>query len=120
MIYYAHNMLIYGTEQEKKELKEIKNFFPGEKIYNPNGLKPGKGFETMIPYRKIVARSAAVVCSRFDGTIGRGIFAELEEAMAQRIPCYLLEEGKIFVISKIFLKNPFRSWKEYADVEVEA
>lgn len=36
MIYYAHPMNLYGTEQETRDLKTIKLLFPNKEILNPN------------------------------------------------------------------------------------
>lgn len=83
-VYYSHSMKTYDKEQEKIELDFLQNKF--ERIFNPNkeiNYNPKKGFK---PYLNAVKKSATVVCSEYEGYIGKGVFREISIAFAHEIP----------------------------------
>ena len=83
-VYYSHSMKTYDKEQEKIELDFLQNKF--ERIFNPNKEIKYKSKKGLKPYLNAVKKSDLVVCSEFEGHIGKGVFREISIAFAFEIP----------------------------------
>jgi hypothetical protein len=86
--YYSHSLQLYNTEREQRELEYLRTL--GD-IENPNnGSKQSMTFF----YSRII-RSDQVVCSEFQGHIGRGVYEELTIALVESIPSFVLRKRRI-------------------------
>lgn len=123
-IYYAHSMRIYNSEREKEELRFLRSIF--RKVICPNhDMKnlpsPTNDTEAMLPYLKKVDKCDGVVCSEFNGYIGKGVYEEIKRAMPNfSIPLCLREESekyKFFIIEELDLVGD-DNWTAYARLKV--
>ncbi len=88
-IYYAHSKRIYNTKQEKKEKKAIMKKFPGAEIVCPN-VDIGEQV-SITPYLTELSNCNAVVCSLYQGHVGKGQYDEIEHAISLSIPVFSLQ-----------------------------
>jgi DNA polymerase-3 subunit epsilon len=117
-IYYAHSMSIYGKKQEKKELKLIKQAFPGAEIINPakyeRKWKKDSGKEIMKKCLDLLSKCDIVIFSalEYDGGffVGRGVYIEVKFAEELNKKIYFLREhlDDIFIL-EMFDENDWIS-----------
>lgn len=127
IIYYAHSMLIYNKEQEKAELKLIKDHFKDATVINPNGwiYDNGKGADIMKQCFQFVNNSDAIVFSSLeDGVIGKGVYDELKQAKSRGKIVYYIIDNKIVPytshdFNNIRMMDEGKNWKRYAIVTVD-
>ena len=95
-LYYAHSKRIYGSRQEKRELKLIKKQFPECKIINPDEIIfMNLDEEKIIEECKwFVKKADVIIASEYKKHIGRGVFEEL--SVKTKAKKYLLR-GKKFI-----------------------
>ena len=99
--YYAHSMQIYDTDREKSERGLLEHL--GFNILCPNrDLKLGNDMDA---YLRIVAKCKNVVCSEYSEFIGKGVYLELKWAMRHDIPCYVLRDEVLYIISEVDIYN---------------
>jgi hypothetical protein len=109
-IYYAHSMRIYDTPREADEVEFLSKIGT---VDNPND---GLGKRPMEEYLKRVMHSERVVCSEYEGHIGRGVYEELTAALACEIPVFVLRRRwisrcfKLKKLRKLQIVND-RDWK---------
>ena len=120
-VYYAHSKKIYGTEIEEKEYNFLRERY--ENVFNPNTEIEYKKEEGMRPYLDAVKASDLVICSEFEGYIGKGVFREVELALINNIPVYCLrQEDGIFLLLEVIsvkLINEDDSYVTYGRLEVK-
>lgn len=85
-IYYAHHQWKYGTQIEQYELDLIRGYFPNATIFNPSvdltHTKADGEEAIMEECLETVRNSDILVFSSLDGTIGKGVYQEVNEAEA--------------------------------------
>ena len=86
IIYYAHSKKIYNTKREEEERNKILQKFPKAELICPN-RDVGEKF-SLVPYLKIVRDCNIVVCSEFDGFVGKGVYWEILTAMDNNKPVF--------------------------------
>lgn len=101
-IYYAHNLNIYNTKREKKELRFLEKKF--NNIFNPKTELKWDPITKMEPYLKAVQNSNLIVASEYKKYIGRGVFDEIKTALENRIPAFCLKR-RLFKFKLIKIKN---------------
>ena len=108
MVYYAHSMRIYGTYREDREMETIRKKFGV--VFNPNTPEIDAARDPMSACLDIIASddTEAVVFSTHMDHVGRGVFDEVNCALAHGKPVYVLEEGEI---------EPFEGNLEIVDPE---
>lgn len=83
-IYYAHHQWKYGTKTEDYELKLIRRYFPNADIFNPAtdlvSTKDDGEAIIMDECLKTIKDCDILVFSSLDGTIGSGVYQEVEKA----------------------------------------
>lgn len=96
-IYYAHSMWKYGTKIEDYELRVIREYFPNATIINPATDIDQSGEEEDVMQRCLEAVRSAdlVVFSSVDGTIGNGVFIEINYAEDTRKPVLYLQHEEL-------------------------
>lgn len=85
-------MLIYNTQREMDEMERIKSLV--RNVINPNTDIPKSN--DMKPYLAAVRNSYGVICSEIDGHIGKGVFSEIAQALAEGKKTFVLR-GKILI-----------------------
>jgi hypothetical protein len=110
-VYYSHSMKTYDQEQEKIELDFLQNKF--ERVFNPNKEITYNRKKGLKPYLNAVKKSDIVVCSEFEGHIGKGVFREISIAFAYEIPVLYIkgtypnfELKEVIGIKVVNKKNP--------------
>lgn len=86
-IYYAHHQWKYGTPVEAYELGLIRSYFPNADIFNPfTDLNVYGRSEEQIMEQclKEVRAADIVVFSSMDGSVGKGVYTEIETAVQLR------------------------------------
>lgn len=83
-IYYAHHQWKYGTKTEDYELKLIRRYFPNADIFNPatdlvSTKEDGEAI-VMDECLKIIEDCDILVFSSLNGTVGSGVYQEVEKA----------------------------------------
>lgn len=101
-VYYAHSINDYGTEKEKRELDNIyRHFNDTVLVVNPNGCVPQNREEKDIMEMcfNIVANCNYLVFSALDddGTIGLGVYNEIELALSFYMPVYYMANENCFI-----------------------
>ncbi|MFZ2205410.1 MAG: hypothetical protein WAV23_02375 [Minisyncoccia bacterium] len=94
-IYFAHPVNTYGTAVETFCLELIRKKFPGQKIFNPNGLKHQMeyGRKGMDYFFEEVKQCENVVFLPFsDGSIGAGVYKEVECGFNNKSDIYIFQE----------------------------
>ena len=112
-IYYSHSIQIYGTRQEKKELKIITKIYRKSTIINPSEYtkewdnKPGK--EIMNECKKFVQSSDIIVFSavEVDGRhfVGKGVFDEVRLAEKLKKQVYFISRKELSKYYKLKIYN---------------
>lgn len=93
-VYYAHSMLKYGTKEEKRELSILRKHF--KKVIDPSQVPLPSGYEAMQACFELIESSAtALAFSTYRGHIGRGVYQEINLALAWGLPVFEIRRGKI-------------------------
>ena len=101
-IYFAHPIVLYGTNKEKEIIKLIEKEFPKSlfEILNPGNYKnefqewkKNNSKEHFMNYfLELVDMCDILVLHPFeDGDIGAGIGLELEQALFHNLPSYIID-----------------------------
>ena len=107
-IYYAHSKQIYNTERERKELSFIRSSFPLIPILNPS-----KNMDQFGLNLKQIAESWAIVCSRYENHVGKGVYEEIKEAIRLKKPVFcIIQPNKLVRVRSLQLVDP-NHWKTY-------
>ncbi len=117
-VFYSHSREIYATEQEKRELKQLKALLkePDYIIVNPNPDLDGMDWDEYFikfPFDfEIIVFSSILEDNH--GFIGHGVFREIDIAIHKRLPVYYLYRGKLydFTLGHVFINN----WKRFVTV----
>lgn len=99
-IYYAHAICIYGTDDEKKELKHITSNFPDHHILNPGLCSDPEKKDTMDYYKALVSSCDILVFTRLLGKITSGVGIEINHALAENKTVFELNNGKVKQVKK--------------------
>jgi hypothetical protein len=88
-------MLKYGTKEEKRELSILRKHF--KKVIDPSQLPPQRsGYEAMQACFELIESSAtALAFSTYRGHIGRGVYQEINLALARGLPVFQIRRRKI-------------------------
>ncbi|NJD77950.1 MAG: hypothetical protein FIB08_12800 [Candidatus Methanoperedens sp.] len=90
--YYAHSMQKYGSTQEKEELNFISKLLGICTVINPALIEyDGNGMQQ---YFEIIDACNIVIFSEYKKHIGKGVHSEIEYALSNNKPVFLLR-GKI-------------------------
>lgn len=135
VVYYAHHMWKYDTQEEIIEADMINNHFDNPIIINPNGWIFDCGDEHVIMKQclKLIENSDIFVFStlsgenyweekEFKGIIGRGVYTEIRHAFKRDKKVFILKNDKTSV--EEFTKEDFDdieflnvgSWKRFAKI----
>lgn len=97
MLYYAHSMKIYNTEQEERELQRLQTFFKGEEIYNPNCDEIQNSITPMIKCFDILKSKEIthLVFSHVFRYIPNGVYAEICLTRKLKKPVFILNDKTI-------------------------
>lgn len=93
VVYYAHSKRIYDTPREKGELNMIKAHWNGDQIIDPSKDLVWEG--DMEPYFNVVRGVDYLVCSEYKGHVGKGVFDEVNLALANAIPVFVIRNGNL-------------------------
>jgi hypothetical protein len=109
-LYYAHSMRIYNSLREAEETKLIKEHFNKYQFFCPNKNRPkswinNSGSKIMLDCLQLVRQSKLVVASEYKNQVGKGVFAEVSEALSNNIPCYVLRDGVFIPIQYIEVED---------------
>lgn len=124
-IYYAHAMCIYGTDDEKEEILQIKDNFPDHLIVDPgtyanNPEKRNGGMEYCL---NLVSVCDILVFTRLLGKITAGVGLEINHALDSGKFVYALKKDKIKQIKKqvkyISRKNTITLYTKYRIKKLE-
>lgn len=118
IIYYAHSMLIYNTQQEQTEFNFLKKVIKGN-IVCPN--KHIGNLPVFEGYLMFVRKANALVCSEIEGMVGKGVFLEIKEAKANNIPVYVLRLQKkrfrFYEVKSVKVENE-DNWRSFGKISV--
>lgn len=88
IVYYAHSIALYGTEQEKRDLATLRNL--GFEVVNPNAPEHDAGYKRdgMDHFEKIVKWGSDTLAFRAnpDGSINAGVALEIKWALEANHP----------------------------------
>lgn len=90
-VYFAHSKRIYNTKEESTMLDFLRKNFT--KVICPN--KDIGELGSIEPYLKIVDTCKYVVAHEYQGSIGKGVFSEIKNALSKNIPVLALRKGTI-------------------------
>ena len=120
VLYYSHSMRIYGTKREQKEISIITKFFPKATIYNPDNIEVSSHLNPMRKCLDIIrnASTTGIIISTYKGYTGKGVYTEIQEALAIDKPIWIINRRKITPIGNISIKVININWAvEYAIIE---
>lgn len=86
-VYYARPISIYNTMQDERDIRMLE--LMGFEVNNPNKAELSERYKTegIEAYLKLVRDSDIVAFRAFqDGSIGAGVYKEINEAMAHNKP----------------------------------
>jgi len=109
-LYYAHSMRIYNSKREAEETKLIKEHFSKYKFFCPNKSRPkswanSSGSKIMKGCLQFVRKSKIVVASEYQNHVGKGVFAEVSEAISNGISCYVIRNNVFVPVQYIEIVN---------------
>jgi hypothetical protein len=116
MIYYAHCICIYDTEQEKRDIAIIKRLFPNVEILNPNNPEVPEHYKRkgMEYFRELIQEKCSILIFRAlpNGRIPAGVAKEIEYAKEYNIPvielpCYTNFTNRVMSVedTRLFLNE---------------
>lgn len=96
-IYYAHHQWKYNTQEEAYELELIRRYFPNATVFNPSTDLKIQKFSTekviMDFCLETVRNSDILIFSSLDGCVGKGVYHEVQEALATgKIVFYIYQD----------------------------
>lgn len=86
-VYYAHSKKIYGTKREIKERAFLEKTFMN--VCCPNRDIGERG--DIEPYLEMVRKCIKVICSEYLNHIGKGVLAEVQEALDKKKPVFCIK-----------------------------
>ena len=116
-VFYSHSMMVYGTEEEKKEKELIRTEFDdfglvSPKFYEGNDGRMQNDMDRLYPekngmrvpemefYKMIVGSCQMLVYSKWEEVIPIGVAIEVNHAIDIGIPVFELVEGE-FIPQKV-------------------
>ena len=101
-VYYAHAMVLYGTDVEKVEAQVIKGQLQGYELVDPgdyegNSEKSRQGMEYCF---KLIDGCHALAFSRLLGKITAGVGLEVNYALSKYKPVYSIEGDKLTRVTR--------------------
>ena len=93
-VYYAHAIILYGTEREKKEVMLIRERFKDAEIINPVNYPAS----SMDFYLRLVDKCHIVVFSCLLGKVTSGVGKEVNYALNKGKNVYMLNGVRLFQI----------------------
>jgi len=99
LAYYAHSMEIYNSDREAFEYDFISENFNGFVIC-PNNHLGEKG--DIKPYLDIVKKTQTLFVSEYQGYVGLGVYQEIQIAIKNKIPIYVIYHVPMDVVLKPF------------------
>jgi hypothetical protein len=87
-VYYAHSKLIYNTKRESRELSALKRM--SDLVICPNKHIGERQMEDYLSVITIMCKT--VVCSEYDGYIGKGVAEETFSALRAGKSVYVLRQ----------------------------
>ena len=102
MIYFAHAICTYGSEEEEELIEQIKNFFPDLEIVNPGSIDniPETMLDGMEFYKRVVNKCDILIFSRLNGKVTSGVGIEINHALLKKKTVYEIKKKKLFIIKK--------------------
>lgn len=96
-IFYSHHQWKYNTPVETYELGLIKKYFPKATVFNPSvDLKVPNSYtneQIMNVCLETVRNSDILIFSSLDGCVGKGVYHEVQEALATgKIVFYIYQD----------------------------
>jgi hypothetical protein len=118
-VYYAHSLRHYGTKKEKKDARMIGRL-TGLRVLNPKGKLSNNSSWVSEAYL-LIDKCQMLVFTEYQGTIGKGVYTEIQYALEKRMPVYLLHDGNLLAILKrdLHLVRHGENWVKYARVLYE-
>lgn len=117
-LYYSHSMLKYGTVEERKEIKRIKEEYKSKKFSIINPAKY-QDFPLMEDFLNLLETCDALVFSEYKNWIGRGVYREIIHAKKLNIPIWFLKDEKIYFDPRLKFEVIDNDWSiEYAKVKI--
>ena len=92
-VYYAHSMRIYNTQEEQDDICAIIDIVPKTcQIDNPNKKFPSANAWLQWMAEEHMKFYDAVYFARHQGHIGKGQYAELEQAIKFKVPIFEIKD----------------------------
>lgn len=101
LLYYAHPMIFYGTDRERRALSLIENVFRNVQIINPRNYK----LADMDEYIQLVKKCDMVVFECINDVITAGVGREVIVAMKHNIPVFQIKENKEEIVRVKEIRN---------------
>jgi hypothetical protein len=98
-IFFGYSKKISGTPLEESLINYIENKFPDYRLINPSDFPEIQPFEA---YLKSIDKVDFVVVSEFQKHIGKGVYQEIERALALQKPVKVIRQQSNPVISFAF------------------
>lgn len=112
-VYFAHSKLIYGTKEEEKALKHLRKVF-GSVVCPHNDMGE---LGSIYPYLERVSKCCLVVALPYKNFIGKGVFSEIEHALALNKPVLVLKGKELKTVYGVVV-NDSKDWKfKYGKLE---
>jgi hypothetical protein len=114
-IYFAHSMRDYRSRKAERALQQIREGFPNSVVHNPedfagafttlgNSIGLPKTYLTVLDW--LLRDSGGVVVLEHKGSIGRGVFEEVQNAIEVfDYPVWVLRRGQFIRVTGVRLHN---------------
>jgi len=115
-LYYAHAMVLYGTEIEKAETEIIRTRLPGCELVDPGEYEgnPEKSEQGMQYCFKLIDGCDALAFSKLLGKITSGVGLEANYALSKYMPVYFIDGNSLSRITKrVSYLTREDTWKHY-------
>ena len=92
-VYYAHAMVLYGTDYEQAEAEIIKTSLPGWEVVDPGDYEgnPEKDEQGMKYCFNLIDGCDALAFSKLMGVITSGVGLEVNYALSRYKPVYCID-----------------------------
>jgi hypothetical protein len=115
-VYYAHAMVLYGTDIEKAEVEIIRAHLPGYELVDPGEYEGNqeKSEQAMKYCFKLIDGCDALAFSKLLGKITSGVGLEANYALSNYKPVYFIDGNRLSRITRrVSYLTREDTWKHY-------
>jgi hypothetical protein len=120
VVYLASSMSTYDTPRYDAMIEHARQAFPDAELLPARGLYTSSAHWLATWPTHLARLTAVVFFADTDSSVGKGVFKEIEDALAAKLPVYFLYDDGGMVphkdVSLILIRDGM-NWRKYAQVQ---